>query len=192
MNNLYVGSMKYAEIDSDDETGNITVYGDVLGGTIRAKYGMGNVTITGSLIGTAGTGSGTINAGSIGAVYITGSVLGGSGNNSGDIQAGGIIKSITIGGSVEAGAGKSTGSIHSGGNGIGPTTITGDLVGNANDVYSGRISAYATIGNLSIGSMTYGRVEPTPSSLASPSTAMSKVVTLLPKMAWARSRSPGR
>ena len=59
---------------------------------------------------------------------------------------------------MEAGAGKTTGSINSGGNYIGTTTITGSLVGNANDNYSGRISAYATIGNLSIGSMTYGRV----------------------------------
>ena len=119
---------------------------------------MGKVTITGSLIGTS-TGTGVINGGSLGAVNITGSVLGGTGAGSGIIEAGGYITSVTIGGSLEAGAGSGTARIFSSGNGIGNTVITGDLIGNVNDAYSGRISTYASIGNITIGSMTYGHIK---------------------------------
>ena len=70
---------------------------------------------------------------------------------------GGNITSISVGGSVEAGTGSASGYIRAGGN-LGNTVITGDLVGNANDVYSGRIYSYNGTANVTVGSMTYAHL----------------------------------
>ena len=85
-----------ADSGSDDAIGNVTVHGDVYGSFITTRQShIGNITIDGSLIGTARVHSGTIGSGgTLGAVVIGGSVLGGSAANTGQVTAKGFITSL--------------------------------------------------------------------------------------------------
>jgi hypothetical protein len=94
-------------------------------GQISAGTTMASVSVKGSLLGNAGTGSGSIVSnsvfsdsgdiqGNIGRISITGSITGGTAANSGQISAAGNLRSVTVGGNVTGALASGTGSILAG------------------------------------------------------------------------------
>ena len=87
----------------------------------KGSTGTGN--INGEFINVTGNSDGTI-----GQVTVTGSLIGGAGDYSGEISATGNIGNVTVGGSVLGAAGVNSGSISATGN-LGNVTVNGSLVG---------------------------------------------------------------
>lgn len=124
-------------------------------GQVTAAGKLGNVTVSGRLVGGAGLSSGTIfSTNTMGAVKIgldaTGGIDGGTGGSSGTVQAGGSMTSVFINGDVSGGTAIFAGSILTSSGSIGRVTITGDLAGGSGE-NSGRVQAGVTLSSISIG-----------------------------------------
>jgi hypothetical protein len=120
---------------------------------IGAESEIGTVKIRGSIVGSNGSGTGTIFASNIGSATIGGGVYGGSGLESGTIRATTSIGSIQIHGDLR-GLGDSSGSIRVPSGLLKSVTIGGDIAGGTN-VDSGQINA-DTIGSIKVAGSIYG------------------------------------
>jgi len=146
--------------NSDGTIGQVTVTGSLIGGKgnnsgeISATGNIGNVTVGGSLIGGSGFGTGEIFAGgNLGNVTIGGNVLGSGGNASGSIIADGTLTSVTVAGSLTGGAGDYSGEIGSdvfSTGDVGPVQIGGNVVGSGGN-YSGSIFAGGNLASVTVG-----------------------------------------
>ncbi len=135
--------------------GNLTVVGNIDGGTIQTQGGINNILVGGSIVGESGTDAGAIGvAGGIGAVLIEGSVTGGDGNYSGAVFATGNIGSVEIGGSINGGNGARSGEVASESS-IGIINVVGSVIG-GDGAHSGVILASGNIGSVTIGDGLFG------------------------------------
>lgn len=106
----------------------------------RFSTNIGNLTVLGDVVGGSGTNSGLVNANKIGSVTlgkfkvratdqgIEGNLIGGSGERSGNIFAGSSIGSVAINGDIVGGSGKSSGQIVANTT-LGKALIAGDIQG---------------------------------------------------------------
>jgi hypothetical protein len=111
---------------------------------------IGPVKIFGTMVGSAGQGSGSIliaDNGSIASVTITGALIGSAGVDSGSIQTSdvGNVGPVRIGTAMIGSAGASSGSIQAPRGAISSVTIGGPLIGSAGDL-SGMIRATRDVG----------------------------------------------
>src|ERR1700722_16634404 len=137
--------------------GSLTVTVDVNQASLSVGSGtvgaIASITIGGSLVGGAATGSGEIQSiGGIGPVKIGGEIIGGAGNGSASIQSGGAIASLSVGGSVIGGPGSDTGLVMADGN-IGPVTVGASVIGGSGGTGSdsGVIESIGSMGVVKIG-----------------------------------------
>ncbi len=153
--------------------GALVVKGDFKEIFMNVNGGIGPVTIAGSLIGGAASGSGYIFCtGDIGAVKIGGDMLGGAGADSGFITASGKIASVTIGGSLVAGTSSSAKIISSGD--LGPVKIGRDVRGGAIGP-SGFIASGGTLASVTIGGSLIGGAGASTGRISTPSTDIGPV-----------------
>lgn len=107
-------------------------------GSIFAAGPIGDVTMSGSLLGGGGTGSGSIHTGSsIGNIHIAADVFGGAGPDSGRIRTDSDVASITVLGTLGGGMGARSGVLDIRGK-IGAMVIGGNVEGTGSD-FSGYI-----------------------------------------------------
>jgi hypothetical protein len=139
--------------DFHGKVGFLKVAGNVKEASISSDGNIGSVTIGGSLIGGATSGSGEIfTSGAIGVVKIGGNIEGGGADKSGRVSAGALSR-ITIGGSIFGGVGDDSGTVTTNGP-MGRVTIGGSLIGGANN--GGWIIAGGAIGPVKIGGNIQG------------------------------------
>jgi hypothetical protein len=129
------GVVHEGQVFAVDPIETVKIGRDLVGGSgiasaeIRAKAGLGFVTIAGSLIGGSGRASAQLASGAgFGGVKIGGDMVGGSDLFSGFIISAGDIVSVTIAGSLLGGSANSTGEIRAVGD-ISRLKIGGDLRG---------------------------------------------------------------
>ena len=123
---------------------------------IEAGGTLAGVTVTGALIGGAGSDNGLIKStGNMGPIMIGGSVQGGADNFAGAIDSHNDLTSLTIGGSLTGGAGLSSGYVVSNGN-MGPATIKGALQGGAGALSGAIFSNFGSISTVTIGGSVIG------------------------------------
>ena len=121
-------------------------YVNVLGG---AAGSIGAVSVGGSVIGGASTGSGSIQStGTIGPVTIGGDLVGGNGGDSGYVSSGAAMGPVTVGGDIQGGGASNSGIV------VATTSLASIAVGGsvtggaAND--SGYVGADTTLGQVTI------------------------------------------
>ncbi len=138
--------------------GTVTIKSDLDGATISVGASIGTLTIGGSLLGGAGTNSGSVQSqGNIGTVSIGGNIEGGAGLLSGVVYSvTGQIGSLKVGGSILGGSGPAddvngNGSLLLGAGSVisklnlGHVTIGGDIVGGSGDGSGSLVSVSGTI-----------------------------------------------
>ena len=172
LGNIIVGadSDNTGRIDSSHTIGDVrigtTVADGVLAGggknsgAITAAHSIGNVVVTGSIVGGIAEGSGAIfSGGTLGTVTVSGDLTGAEGSRSGSIRSGGKMGAVSIGepgesGDVTGGSGDSSGLILSGGK-LGVVEIFGSIVGNG--PHSGGVFASGDLARVTVhGSLTGG------------------------------------
>jgi hypothetical protein len=151
-------------IDARGDIGDILISGNLIGGAtaktgyIYSKGSIGNITVTGSVLGGGGESSASITSErTMGKVNVGGDVQGGllvASNFSGRIFSAEGMGSVTVGGSLKGGDGMESANISTAG-GLGNVTILGDIIGGAG-LKSGAVGAGGQIGKITIGSTTGG------------------------------------
>lgn len=141
------GKLDGTNTDNANNSGQITVNGNVT-----------NATITGGVEGGGGTNSGTLIVnGNITALNVGGDVHGGSGEGSGKISASGNIGIFILNGDVTGGNGTGSGRVEAGGS-VKKADIKGGVQGGSGD-NSGSISFEGAVNSVAIGSINGGSAE---------------------------------
>jgi hypothetical protein len=129
-------------------------------GAITATHSIGNVVVTGSIVGGNEEGSGAIfSGGTLGMVTVSGDLTGAQGLRSGSIRSTGKMGSVSLGtpgesGDMTGGSGDSSGLVSSGGK-LGAVEIFGSIVGNG--PHSGGVFASGDLARVTVhGSVTGG------------------------------------
>jgi hypothetical protein len=157
---------KSGSIRAERNIAELTVTGDVLGGSaatangsgqIRARFSILLATIEGEIRGGGGSNSGAVDAGdSLEVVTVGGGLFGGSGFESGTLGSVGRVESVTINTGMEGGIGDKSGAILATAK-LNEITINGDLVG-GNGKQSGVIATDGTIKQVTVNGAIIGGI----------------------------------
>lgn len=160
------GGVPDQKSDIFGKLGSLTVKGDftrelisVTGAAGHPEDGaIGNITITGDVIGTGfSISSGITASGAMGNILIKGDIIGGSAAGVGSIIALGNIGTVTLYGSLDGGSAMNAGALQ--GHNIGNVVIKGSIYGGTHD-HTGIVEAGGILGNVTIGGSIVAGIVP--------------------------------